>query len=176
MSEVEYRLPDAEGADLETLKLAYEEVWEQLRIQRDFRKQIAAELTATPTLAGAVLALFVALRPDDANALISVLYAIGVVPFLVIVVATIRGATDVIAPKQLAGVLQKAEIRGELEDADYFPLRKFLVLRIVGGRGVRDLTSQMEADYPAFLRRMRLLLVIELIYLVGVTVLIPFID
>jgi hypothetical protein len=76
---------DRESLDLATLRLAWEEVQLQAGNQRQLATEVYTELLALPASLGVLITLLTAFRPEKAELWVNILYAIGLVPFGVIV-------------------------------------------------------------------------------------------
>jgi hypothetical protein len=173
------------AADVETLRLVYADV-KSSRDAEVSRIEVGLRgLTTLPATAGAILALFIALRPDSDSALLSTLYAVGLLPFAAIVVLSI------------ASPLRAPWIRrvppDELDPGDRLPLPEWLENEIIEGRKEIDrLWGLSQGGFeirprPPFtarvqrlpqlttLVRLQILLAVEVIYLTSLAIVSPFI-
>jgi hypothetical protein len=204
-------LPPAKGSapDVETLKLVYAELQRALESEDERRRSLLRTLATLPASAGAVLALFIAVRPDKASALVSVLYAIGLVPFVLIVLVSLA-----LASPRLFADPRSSFYAPNLTAEDSLPIGAWLERQIIASRwrlwtaygeeeGVmprvespldapggfaglyRSRTSSLQvgpitlSPYQARLRGLALLQVLfglEVVYLVVISAIAPFLD
>jgi len=66
--------PGGENLDVETLRLTYAEVIKQIDLLAETRGKTYGEFAALPPAAGAILAVFVAFRPEDLPGVFPYLY------------------------------------------------------------------------------------------------------
>ena len=175
----------AEKADVETLKLLYADFRAALETEIERRRELTRSVAAIPAAAGGILALFIALRPTGEGALITVLYALGLVPFLLIVNQA-RKVSRLTGPSEGRGVSQTHVGRSSImagtgaDDRLLLPTAQYLVLRIEETRldyqnlAVQGRSTEFMQSY--ILRSSQVLLTIEVIYLVLLTLAAPFVS
>jgi hypothetical protein len=169
-------------ADVETLGLLYADFQAALERELERRRALRRSVAAIPATAGGILALFIALRPADDSTLVTILYALGLLPFLVIV----REAFDVTRLTEATDRLREAPIgassirvpSGSDERLLLSPA-EYLVLRVEETRlDYHELMRQGSSEFmQTFVHRStQFLLTAEIIYLVLVTLIAPFIS
>ena len=175
----------ADKADIDTLKLLYSDFQAALESEIERRRELTRSVAAIPAAAGGILALFIALRPTDEGALITVLYALGLVPFLVIVTQA-RKVSQLTGPSEGRGVSQTHVGRSSImvetgaDERLFLPTAQYLALRIEETRldyqnlAVQGRSTEFMQSYV--LRTSQVLLTIEVVYLVLVTLAAQFVS
>jgi hypothetical protein len=177
-------LPEFKGTlDLETLKLAYAEAQSDLTTLRQRKESALRAVAAFPASAAVVIGLALTVKPDTEDVIVSVLYALGLVPFVMIVRRSLE-LTEILLTLKTTWERVVAE-SGEKEnvyirDEDQLTPETWLVNRIVDARFYlqAEASSTEEGDVvpeeERILLSLQRLLAIEVLYLVAVSIVAPF--
>lgn len=160
---------DLADADVETLRRVHAEVDKRMDLMREDRRTLAAEYAALPPSASGIFALFVAFRPDGLPGAFAYLYALTLVPILLIFAMSISGTSDLLAAKTRASIADDIEISSDLSEHDFLPEKKWLEDRIVGFRVAADFNMKLAASYAEHIQRIRRVFGLLVAYLAIVT-------
>ena len=159
----------ADDLDMETLRLTYAEVNKGVDRLHAESARMDAEFAALPPAAGAILAVFIAFRPDDLPGVFPYLYGLALVPFLGILYISVRSRDLLDAPDLRQKVAKEARVSDELEDDARLPAREWLTGRIIGGRAVQWAGLQQTAHFHQYIRGGRILFGALIVFLALVT-------
>ena len=147
--------PTESPPDLATLRLAYTEMVRRMDITTDRTKHIAAEFSALPPAAGAVLAIFFAALPKEAPMSIRVLVLLGLFTFVIISWMCTRAIRRLEAPELQVQAASQYPVAHELQPDDGLNETEWLRQRVIGWRLGATLGAKRNASYAQHLSTVR---------------------